>query len=101
VVLVVVVLVVVVLVVVVVVVVAVAVAFAFALALALVLVLVLVLVFLRQMVEKSSHHRSGIPIDTDGVHEHLLIGIEFRANLEFDIWHIVHSLNSYMPIFPK
>jgi hypothetical protein len=31
------------------------------------------------MVEKLSHHRSGIPVEFDGVLEHLLVGIEFRA----------------------
>jgi hypothetical protein len=29
------------------------------------------------------------------------LGNEFRAMLEFGIWQIVHSLDSYMPIFLK
>ena len=33
----------------------------------------------------------------DGVLEHLLVGIEFKAMVEFAIWHIVHSMDSYMP----
>jgi hypothetical protein len=31
------------------------------------------------MVEKLSHHCSGIPVEFNGVLEHLLVGIEFRA----------------------
>jgi len=41
--------------------------------------LLLLLLFLWQMVEKLSHHHSGIPVEFDGVLEHLLVGIEFRA----------------------
>jgi uncharacterized metal-binding protein len=58
----------------------------------------LLLLFLWQMVQKLSHHRSVIPVELDGVLEHLLLGIEFRAMLEFGIWQVVHSLDSYMPI---
>jgi hypothetical protein len=50
------------------------------------------------MVEKLSHHCSGIPAEFDGVLEHLLVGIEFRAVVEFFIWHIVQSLDSYVPL---
>ena len=39
----------------------------------------LLLLFLWQMVEKLSHHRSGIPVEFDDVLEHLLVGIEIRA----------------------
>jgi len=46
-------------------------------------------------------YRSVIPVELDGVLEHLLVGIEFRALLEFGIWKIVHSLDSHMPIFLK
>jgi hypothetical protein len=53
------------------------------------------------MVEKLSHHRSGIPVQFDGVLKHLLLSVEFRAMVEFGIWYIVHSLDSYMPIFLK
>jgi hypothetical protein len=37
------------------------------------------LLFLWQMVEKLSHHRSGFPVEFDGVLELLLVGIKFRA----------------------
>jgi len=37
------------------------------------------LLFLWQMVEKLSHHRSGIPVEFDGVLEHVLVGIVFRV----------------------
>jgi len=53
------------------------------------------------MVEKLSHYRSVIPVELDGVLEHLLVGIEFRAMLDFGIWKIVHSLDSHTPIFLK
>ena len=39
----------------------------------------LLLLFLWEMVEKLSHHHSGLPVEFDGVLEHLLVGIEFRA----------------------
>ena len=39
----------------------------------------MLLLFLWQMVEKLSHRRSGIPVEFDGVLEHVLVGIEFRA----------------------
>jgi len=45
----------------------------------LLLLLLLLLLFLRQMVHKLSHNCSGIPAVFDGVLEHLLLGIEFRA----------------------
>ena len=64
------------------------------------------LLFLWLMVEKLSHHCSGIPVEFDGVLEHLLVCITFRAIsrcsasiMEFGIWHILRSLDSYMPIF--
>ena len=41
--------------------------------------LLLLLLLLRQMVEKLSHHHSGIPVEFDGVLEHLFVRIEFRA----------------------
>ena len=44
-----------------------------------VVVVVVVVVSLWQVVEKLSHHRSGIPVEFDGVLEDLLVGIEFRA----------------------
>jgi len=37
------------------------------------------MLFLWQMVEKLSHHRRGIPVELDGVLEHLLVGIKIRA----------------------
>ena len=37
------------------------------------------LLFLWQMVEKLSHHRSGISVEFDGIIELLLVGIEFRV----------------------
>ena len=40
---------------------------------------ILLLLFLWQMVEKLSHHCSVIPVECDGVLQHLLVGIEFRA----------------------
>jgi hypothetical protein len=39
----------------------------------------MLLLFLWQMVEKLSHHPSGIPVEFDGVLELVLVGIEFRA----------------------
>ena len=60
------------------------------------------------MVEKLSHHRSGISVEFDGVLEHLLVGIEFRVLSQMflvhgGVWHLanVHSLHSYMPVFLK
>jgi len=41
-----------------------------------VLLLLLLLLFLWQMVEKLSHHCSGIPVEFYGVLEHLLVGTE-------------------------
>jgi len=38
----------------------------------------MLLLFLWQMV-KLSHHRSGIPVEFDGVLKHVLVNIEFRA----------------------
>ena len=61
----------------------------------------LLLLFLWQMVKKLSHHQSVIPVELDGVLEHLLVGIKFRVMLEFGIWKIVHLLDSHMPIFLK
>jgi len=61
----------------------------------------LLLLFLWQMVEKLSHYCSVIPLALDGVLEHLLASIKFRAMLEFDVWKIVHSLDSHTPIFLK
>jgi hypothetical protein len=69
-------------------------------------VLLLLLLLLLQMVEKLSHHHSGIPVEFDGVLEHLFwsvlsLGQCSRCSssmVEFGIWHIVHSLDSYMPI---
>jgi hypothetical protein len=57
------------------------------------LLLLLLLLFLWQMVEKLSHHRSGIPVEFDCVLEHLLVGIEFRAMLQMflihgAVWHL-------------
>ena len=43
------------------------------------LYIILLLLFLWQMMEKLSHHRSGIPVEFDDVLQHLLIGIEFKA----------------------
>jgi len=37
------------------------------------------LLFLQQIVEKLSRHLSGIPVEFDGVFEHSLVGMEFRA----------------------
>jgi hypothetical protein len=31
------------------------------------------------MVEKLSHHRFGITVESDGVFAHQLVGIDFRA----------------------
>jgi hypothetical protein len=45
----------------------------------------LLLLFVWQMVKKLSHHRSGIPVEFDGVLEHLVVGIKFRAMVEFGI----------------
>lgn len=63
------------------------------------------MLFLWQILEKLSHHRCGIPVDFGSVLEHLLAGIEFRrcssSMVEFDVWHIVHSLDSFMPVFLK
>ena len=39
----------------------------------------LLLLFVWQNVETLSHHPSGIPVEFDGVLEHSLVGIEFRA----------------------
>ena len=39
---------------------------------------------MAEMVEKLSHHCSGILVEFDGVLEYLLVGIEFRA-----IWKII------------
>jgi len=39
----------------------------------------MLLLFLWQMVEKLSHHCSGIPVEFDGVLEHVLVDIVFRA----------------------
>jgi hypothetical protein len=41
--------------------------------------LLLLLFFVWQVVHKLPHHCSGIPVEFDGVLEHLLVGIEFRA----------------------
>jgi hypothetical protein len=37
------------------------------------------LLFLWQMVKNLSHHCSSMPVEFDGVLEHVLVGIEFRA----------------------
>jgi hypothetical protein len=34
---------------------------------------------MAEMVEKLSHHHSGIPVECDGVLELLLVGIEIKA----------------------
>ena len=39
----------------------------------------MLLLFLWQRVEKLSHHHTGIQVEFDGVLEHVLVGIEFRA----------------------
>jgi len=66
------------------------------------------LLLLRQVVEKSSHHRSNISVEFYGVLELLLLGIEFRVMSQVflvhdGVWHManVHSLDSYMPVFLK
>ena len=51
--------------------------------------------------EKLAHYHSGITVEFDGVLKHLLVGIEFRAMVESAIRHIVHSMDSYMPVFLK
>ena len=59
--------------------------------------------FLWQILEKLSHHRCGIPVEFDGVLEHLLVRIEFREMLA-DVpcpLASVHSLDSYMSVFLK
>ena len=61
----------------------------------------LLLLFLWQMVEKLSHYHSSNPVESDGVLKYLLVSIDFRAMLEFSIWQIVQSLDSYTPIFLK
>jgi hypothetical protein len=43
------------------------------------LFLLLLLLLLLWQMEKLSHHRSGIPVEFDGVIELLLVGIGFRA----------------------
>jgi hypothetical protein len=43
-----------------------------------VVLVVVLLLFLWQMKLPKNHH-SGIPVDTNGVPEHLFVGIEFRA----------------------
>ena len=47
------------------------------------------------MVEKLSYHHSGIPVEFDGVLEHLLVGIEFRAVRQMflvhgGVWHLAY-----------
>jgi hypothetical protein len=59
--------------------------------------LIMFLLFLWQMVEKLSHHRSGITVEFCGILEHLLVGIEFRAMVEFGVQNFMHSPDSYMP----
>jgi hypothetical protein len=55
----------------------------------------LLLLFLWQMVEKLSHHCSGIPVQFDGILEHLLHGIEFKAIQQMflvhgGVWHLAN-----------
>jgi hypothetical protein len=66
------------------------------------------LLFLWQMVEKLSVHCSGIPVEFDGVLEPCWLVMSLRQRIrcsssvvELGICHIVHSLDSYMPIFLK
>ena len=47
------------------------------------------------MVEKLPHHRSGIPVELDGVLEHLLHGIKFKAIQQMflvlgGVWHLAN-----------
>jgi hypothetical protein len=65
------------------------------------------MLFLRQM-EKLSHHRSGIPVDFEGVLSTYCsvwdLGQYSRftsSMVESGIWQIVHSLDSYKPVFFK
>jgi len=65
------------------------------------LLLLLLLLLLWQMMEKLSHHHSGIPVESDGVLEHLFwlvlsLGQCSKCSssmVEFGIWHTVHSLD--------
>jgi hypothetical protein len=40
---------------------------------------------------KLFHHCSGIPVEFDGVLEHLLVRIEFRAMVEFALTSFIHA----------
>ena len=44
-----------------------------------VVVIVIVIIVVAEMLEKLSHHGCGIPVEFDGVLEHLLVSIETRA----------------------
>jgi hypothetical protein len=44
----------------------------------LVVVLLLLLLFLWQILEKLSQYHCGVPVEFDGVLEHLLVNIKFR-----------------------
>jgi hypothetical protein len=46
-------------------------------------ILLLLLLLFYDMVEKLSHHCSGIPEQSDGVLEYLLV-------VQFGMWHTVH-----------
>jgi len=60
------------------------------------------------MVEKLSHHCYGIPVEFDGVLEHLLVSIEFRATYQMflvrgGVGHLSYCALTrfYMPLFLK
>jgi len=66
------------------------------------------LLLLWQIVEKLSHHRSGISVEFDDVLELLLVRIEFRVMsqiflVQSGVCHLanVHSLDSHMSVFLK